>query len=220
VGRVRKRRASDKRVWSGSFRFSSGFAPTVSPSSWRKVEQKEDQVFRVARVRRGLEEAERGLCHPIERRPAPRRDRLAWREATPPPRRSAGYLCVQSNPCGQQPDHAPIEPRMHPVLIELISCSDSDPSGGWSSNLVVRFDPSRQHRRLGASPARERSRHATMKRDHELHRFIMFRLEIEPAWPILSRCQGSIPQKFKEGRSSPDMRNWPRMRGQAKCLLT
>ena len=59
-----------------------------------------------------------------------------------------------------------------------------------------------------------------MKRDHELHRFIMFRLEIEPAWPILSRCQGSIPQKFKEGRSSPDMRNWPRMRGQAKCLLT
>jgi hypothetical protein len=109
---------------------------------------------------------------------------------------------------------------MHPVLIELISCSDSDPSGGWSSNLVVRFDPSRQHRRLGASPARERSRHATMKRDHELHRFIMFRLEIEPAWPILSRCQGSIPQKFKEGRSSPDMRNWPRMRGQAKCLLT
>jgi hypothetical protein len=160
------------------------------------------------------------LCHPIERRPAPRRDRLAWREATPPPRRSAGYLCVQSNPCGQQPDHASIEPRMHPVLIELISCSDSDPSGGWSSNLVVRFDPSRQHRRLGASPARERSRHATMKRDHELHRFIMFRLEIEPAWPILSRCQGSIPQKFKEGRSSPDMRNWPRMRGQAKCLLT
>jgi hypothetical protein len=160
------------------------------------------------------------LCHPIERRPAPRRDRLAWREATPPPRRSAGYLCVQSNPCGQQPDHASIEPRMHPVLIELISCSDSDPSGGWSSNLVVRFDPSRQHRRLGASPAGERSRHATMKRDHELHRFIMFRLEIEPAWPILSRCQGSIPQKFKEGRSSPDMRNWPRMRGQAKCLLT
>jgi hypothetical protein len=220
VGRFRKRRASDKSIWSRSFRSSSGFAPTVSPSSWRKVEQKEDQVFRVARVRRGLEEAERGLCHPIERRPAPRRDRLAWREATPPPRRSAGYLCVQSNPCGQQPDHAPIEPRMHPVLIESISCSDSDPSGGWSSNLVVRFDPSRQHRRLGASPARERSRHATMKRDHELHRFIMFRLEIEPAWPILSRCQGSIPQKFKEGRSSPDMRNWPRMRGQAKCLLT
>jgi hypothetical protein len=87
---------------------------------------------------------------------------------------------------------------MHPVLIELISCSDSDPSGGWSSNLVVRFDPSRQHRRLGASPARERSRHATMKRDHELHRFIMFRLEIEPAWPILSRCQGSIPQSLKK----------------------
>lgn len=220
MGRFRKRRASDKSIWSRSFRSSSGFAPTVSPSSWRKVEQKEDQVFRVARVRRGLEEAERGLCHPIERRPAPRRDRLAWREATPPPRRSAGYLCVQSNPCGQQPDHAPIEPRMHPVLIELISCSDSDPSGGWSSNLWLRFDPSRQHRRLGASPARERSRHATMKRDHELHRFIMFRLEIEPAWPILSRCQGSIPQKFKEGRSSPDMRNWPRMRGQAKCLLT
>ena len=62
---------------------------------------------------------------------------LPWREATPPPRRSAGYLCVQSNPCGQQPDHAPIEPRMHPVLIELISCSDSDPSGGWSRNLVA-----------------------------------------------------------------------------------
>jgi hypothetical protein len=88
-----------------------------------------------------------------------------------------GRIRLAAEVRGQQPDRAAIQPGVHPVATEFDFMEPFRPFRRLvDQSGELRFNPNRQRRRLGASPFRERSRHAGIKARLQvrvLNRFIM-----------------------------------------------
>ena len=149
-----------------------GFAIEVE-----EIEQEKHQSIAVAAVRCVLDQAERGgavgtnaaqLAVEIG---LPRRERCDGR------RDRRVFMGPVEAGAGQQPDRAPVQPRMHPVAVEFEFVQPLRPVR-WLVDQFgeLRFHPGGQRRRLGAPSSGERSRHVFRHRafateDRAVHLF-------------------------------------------------